>query len=64
MKDNLIKSDEIYLQDIVCLNVMKNPNMNNFDLYNQIVEMLDVYDIKTIETIFKLIKMNKQALLN
>ena len=48
MKDNLIKSDEIYLQDIVCLNVMKNPNMNNFDLYNQIVEMVDVYDIKNI----------------
>lgn len=64
MKDELIRFDEIYLQDIVCSVVLNNPNMNNFDLYNQIVEKIDVCDLKTIETVFRLIKMNKQALLN
>lgn len=63
MKDKLLEITDIYMQDIICEIVFANPQKDNFDIYNLVSEKVDIPDIKTVEDIFKLIKLNKLALI-
>lgn len=62
MNDCIINSNEIFLQSIICDEVMKNPQQDNIEIYNSIVLKTDISCIEQVERILTLIKMNKQAL--
>ena len=64
MHDQLWRSAEIYLQDIVCDAVLVNPKAEDFQIYNRVVQMYDVECFETAIRILELIKINKYALLN
>lgn len=64
MNDSIIQSTDIFLQDVVCSVVFNNPQMPDFELYNKIVEKVDVPDIETTGKILSLIKINKMAATN
>ena len=62
MGDKIIHSTDIFLQDMVCDVVSKNPKGDNFELYNLIAEKVDIPDFSVMKKIFMLIKKNKIAL--
>jgi hypothetical protein len=62
MNDELIGSNEIYIQEIVCSTVARNPKADDFALYNIISTMVDISTLETTDRILNLIKMNKSAL--
>ena len=62
MSDKIIHSTDIFLQDVVCSVVLKNPQKNHFELYDLVSEMVDIPDISVMKKIFMLIKQNKMAL--
>ena len=64
MHDELIHSNEIYMQDVVYTAVASNPNAEDFVLYNIISTMLDIPSLETTDKILSLIKLNKTALKN
>lgn len=61
MHDELINSNEIYIQDMVCTVVASNPRADDFALYNTISTMVNIESLETTERILTLIKMNKTA---
>ena len=61
MSDEIINVNEIYLQDVVCTVVARNPNADDFAVYNMVSQMADVDSLETLERILKLIKLNKTA---
>lgn len=63
MKEEMIKSNEIYLQDVVCSVVEKNPTADDFILYNTVSTMVDIPTLDTAKRLLKLIKLNKSAFL-
>lgn len=64
MHDELINSNDIYMQDVVCTAVASNPDAEDFVLYNIISTMLDIPSLETTDKILSLIKLNKTALKN
>ena len=64
MRDELLRSDEIYLQDIICDAVLVNPKAEDFQIYNHVVQMYDVECFETAIRILELIKINKYALMD
>jgi len=61
MQDELLRADEIYIQDIVCSVVAANPQMDDFGLYNVISTMVEVSSLHTVNRILALIRINKNA---
>lgn len=64
MHDELISSNEIYLQDVVCSVVESHLEDNDVALYNIISTMVDIPDLETTKKILELIKINKAAFAN
>ena len=64
MEDDVIRYEEIYLQDIVCDAVAKSPRADDFLIYNAIATRVDIPSMDITERILALIKLNKTALLN
>ena len=62
MNDCIISPNEIFLQSIVCDEVVKNPNSDNIEIYNIVATKADISCIEQVERILTLIKMNKMAL--
>ena len=63
MNDEIIKEEQIYMQDIICKAVQNNPKKSDFEIYNIVYSNLNISSIATICMIIKLIKLNKQLLL-
>ena len=63
MNDEIITEEQIYMQDIICKAVQCNPQKSDFEIYNIIYSNLNIGNIQTISTILRLIKLNKQLLL-
>lgn len=63
MNDEIIKEEQIYMQDIICKAVQSNPKKSDFEIYNIVYSNLNISSIETISMILKLIKLNKQLLL-
>lgn len=63
MNDEIIKEEQIYMQDIICKAVQSNPKKSDFEIYNIVYSNLNIGSIETISMILKLIKLNKQLLL-
>lgn len=61
MDDELISSEEIYLQDIVCSVVESNLRADDFVIYNIISAMVEIPSLETTSKILELIKLNKTA---
>lgn len=64
MNDCIIGPNEIFLQSIVCDEVIKNPNRDNIEIYNIVATKTDISCIEHVERILTLIKMNKMALVH
>lgn len=64
VNDELINSNEIYIQDMVCTVVASNPRADDFALYNQISTMINIESLETVSRILSLIKINKIAFNN
>ena len=64
MNDCIISSNEIFLQSIVCDEVLKNPQRDNIEIYNIVATKTDISCIEQVERILNLIKMNKLALMH
>lgn len=62
MHDEIISSNQLYLQDVVCGIVAEDPKADDFTIYNKVVKMTDVPDIETVGKILELIKLNKLML--
>lgn len=60
--EELLKSEEIYLQDIVHSVVANNLNLDDVALYNLIIEMTDIHSFDNVEKILELIRLNKRIL--
>ena len=59
MHDELINSNEIYLQDVVCSVVAANPRLDDFVLFNKISPMVEIQTLEVTRKILSLIKINK-----
>ena len=64
MNDELINSNEIHLQDIVCSVVEANPKTDDFVIYNIVASMVEISSLETADRILSLIKINKTAFNN
>ena len=63
MTDEIITEEQMYMQDIICKAVQNNPKKNDFEIYNIVYSNLNIGSIEAISTILRLIKLNKQLLL-
>ena len=61
LSDELITSNEIHLQDVVCSIVEQNPLADDFVLYNIVAKMIDIPSLDATNKILSLIKLNKSA---
>lgn len=62
MGDELIKANEIYLQDVVCDVVQNHPTADDVAIYNIVCTMVDVPALQTVKKIIDLIRINKITL--
>lgn len=63
MQNTLINENEIYLQDIICEIVSRDPSEDDFAIYNKVSELTDIPDLSVSERILFLIQLNKAALI-
>ena len=61
--DEILKPEEIFLQDVVFSVVSAHPDMDDVALYNLIIQMTDIDSISNVEKILDLIRINKKILL-
>ena len=64
MNDEILKPEEMYIQDIVYKSVAEDPRADIIEIYNMIYSKLDIGDMCRVKTILQLIKTNKQLLMN
>lgn len=62
MHDIILNQNDIYLQDIVCDETAKHIQETDFEIYNRVVELVEVTSIESVEKILHLIKLNRAAL--
>ena len=61
--DEILKPEEIFLQDVVFSVVSAHPDMDDVALYNLIIQMKDIDSFSNVEKILDLIRINKKILL-
>ena len=60
----LLKSNEVYMQDIICSTIMENQDKTDIDIYNIVCELIDIDSETQLERVFDLIHLNKQTLVS
>ena len=60
--DEILKPEEIFLQDVVFSVVSAHPDMDDVALYNLIIQMTDIDSFSNVEKILDLIRINKKIL--
>lgn len=61
--DEILKPEEIFLQDVVFSVVSAHLDMDDVALYNLIIQMTDIDSFSHVEKILDLIRINKKILL-
>ena len=61
--DEILKPEEIFLQDVVFSVVSAHPDMDDVALYYLIIQMTDIDSFSNVEKILDLIRINKKILL-
>lgn len=61
MENEILRENDIYLQDVVCLTVAENLDKSDFDIYNMVSSQVDIFDLETTVKVLDLIKINKLA---
>lgn len=64
MQDEIISADQIFMQDMVCDEVTKNPKLDDFEIYNNLWKKIDIPDLETVMKILELIRINKMMLMD
>ena len=61
MENEILRENDIYLQDVVCSTVAANLDKSDFDIYNMVSSQVDIFDLETTVKVLDLIKINKLA---
>ena len=61
MENEILRENDIYLQDVVCSTVAENLDKSDFDIYNMVSAQVDIFDLETTVKVLDLIKINKLA---
>lgn len=61
MESEILRENDIYLQDVVCSVVAENLDKSDFEIYNMVSSRVDIFDLKTVIKVLDLIKINKLA---
>lgn len=61
MGNEILRENDIYLQDVVCNIVAENLDKSDFDIYNMVSSQVDIFDLETTVKVLDLIKINKLA---
>ena len=61
MENEILRENDIYLQDVVCNTVAENLDKSDFDIYNMVSSQVDIFDLETTVKVLNLIKINKLA---
>jgi hypothetical protein len=61
MENEILRENDIYLQDVVCSTVAENLDKSDFDIYNMVSSQVDIFDLETTVKVLDLIKINKLA---
>ena len=61
MENEILRENDIYLQDVVCSIVAENLDKSDFDIYNMVSSQVDIFDLETTVKVLDLIKINKLA---
>ena len=61
MENEILRENDIYLQDVVCSTVAENLDKSDFDIYNMVSSQVDIFDSETTVKVLDLIKINKLA---
>ena len=61
MGNEILRENDIYLQDVVCNIVAENLDKSDFDIYNMVSSQVDIFDLDTTVKVLDLIKINKLA---
>ena len=61
MENEILRENDIYLQDVVCSTVAENLDKSDFDICNMVSSQVDIFDLETTVKVLDLIKINKLA---
>lgn len=56
---DILKPEEIYLQDVVYSVVSSHKDMDDLQLYNLVIQMVDTNSFENVKKILELIRLNK-----
>lgn len=56
---DILKPEEIYLQDVVYSVVAAHKDMDDLQLYNLVIQMVDTNSFENVKKILELIRLNK-----